>query len=362
MLASADIRGIYTDLTEDELRVFFEDAEHCVCFAACKPGQSSHPANKLKHGIWTYHLIEALNANASGALEKGHLLTSSSLQNHLSIQVPRSLRLMVTGTQVQTPWVYGALSSDFLIADVAPILEKRKVAANPNAKQLRRVRLYDERVLPVRRLSGFKKTHHVPDSVNSATESFVAQIAEMDVIGDIDKVRDALRTEFNFKRKDLDAQVSAGTGSIITPYFDYEVIVALKPDIPSEVIWQRQVVNIRQPDKILTEKFDKVFHGMFDTLEFSSVKVIDIGAIVDQIEDLYDDRITVDFDMSLSWCTIKVEGNDSTIRITPEVISIVQSLGKSPKLLIESFFEVQKKLIDTHQIKQLPFGDSAKGK
>ncbi len=64
MLADTSIRGIFTDLTEDELRQFFELAEHSVCFAACKPGQRSYPADKYKHGVWTYHLIESLNANA----------------------------------------------------------------------------------------------------------------------------------------------------------------------------------------------------------------------------------------------------------------------------------------------------------
>ncbi len=356
MLATSDVRGIYTDLTEDELKAFFEDAEHRVCFAACKPGQYSYPTDKNKHGIWTYHLIEALTANAPTALEKGHLLTSSSLQNHLRTEVPRTLRSVLTGTHVQTPWVYGALSSDFLIADVQAILDKRKEAANPHAKQLRKVRLYDERQVSVRSLSGFQKTHRVPDRVNDATESFVARIAKEDIDADLDAVHEALRTTFDFKRKDLETNVSSGGGSIITPYFDYEVTVSINPDDPSEALWLRQVHNIRDPDKILTDEFDQAFQGMFDTLEFTSGKTIKVADVIDQIEALDDDSISIDYDKSFRSCSISVDGMDARIRITTDAISIVRSTGKSPRMLIESFFEVQKKLIDNHHIKQLPFG------
>jgi hypothetical protein len=269
---------------------------------------------------------------------------------------------MLTGTLVQTPWTYGALSSDFLIADVTPILNKRRAAANPNAKQLRHVRLFSESGLPVRRLSGFQRTHRVPDKVSGATESFVARIAEKDVSDDLDKVHNALRSAFNFKRKDFDIQRTEGGGSIITPYFDYEMTVSLNPNDTSEVMWRRQVVNIRQPDKVISASFDDAFKGIFDTLEFSTDTTIDIGRIVDQIEDLDDDTISVDYDKKLEWCTISVDGVSSMIRVTPDAISVVQSTGKSPRFLIESFFEVQKQLIDTHQIKLLPFDDSTKGK
>ncbi len=355
MLATTEIRGIYTDLTEDELKAFFDESEHCVCFAACKPGQYSYPADKLKHGIWTYHLIEALNANAPTALEYGHLVTSSSLQNHLHLQVPRTLRTTLTGTAVQTPWVYGALSSEFLIADVAPILKKRKAAANPHAQQLREVRLYDEQAVAVRKLSGFRKGHHVPDRVTDATESFVATISEKDISDDLDEVHDALRGAFEFKRKDLQVEVARGGGSIITPYFDYEVTVSLDPDDPSGVVWRREVHNIREPDKVQSDEFDDVFRGLFDTLEFSSGRALKIEEIVDQIEALDNDEISVTYDKNLEWCTISVDGIDATIRVTKRSISIVRSAVSTPKLLIQSFFDVQKKLIDTHQLKQLPF-------
>jgi hypothetical protein len=358
MLATAKVRGIYSDLTEDELEEFFDNAEHCVCFAACKPGQYSHPSDKLKHGIWTYHVIEAFNANAELALEKGHLLTSSSLQNYLKKEVPRTLRTTYADTRVQTPWFYGAQTSDFLVANVASILEKRKIAANPNIKQLLNIRLYEEHGLQVRRLSGFRKTHRVPDRVNDSTQAFVAKIAKDDLNEDLEKVVKRLRDVFGFKRTDIQTDgPTDGGGSVITPYFDYEVSVSLNPKDPSEAIWLHQVVNIRKPDQILTEEFDKVFEGTFDTLEFSTGKTINIAGVIDQIENLEDERITVDYDKDLTRCIIRLKGINSAIILNRETFSLVQEGGHSTKDLIDSFFKVQKILINTHQLKQLPFKD-----
>lgn len=355
MLASTDIRGIYSALTEDELKEFFEDSEHCICFAACKPGQYSYHSGIIKHGIWSYHLVKAMNAEASDALVHGRFLTSSSLQNYLKSAVPKTLRESLTGTQTQTPWLYGAMNSDILIADVSQIIEKRKRAANPQSGQLRKIRLYIEQQLSVKNLSGYLKRHHVPDSVNSATESFVAEISQKDISEDLDSVHGALRQEFGFKRKDLRVEYSEGSGSIITPYFDYDVSIFLNSDNPSEVIWQRQILNIRKPEQILTDQFDQVFSDMFDTLEFTSGRIIKVEDVIDSVEDLEGDTLSIDYDKEHNWCTIAVEGLDAQIHVTSNTIAIICTTRESPRLLIESFFNVQKILVDNHQIMQLPF-------
>lgn len=354
MLASANIRGIFTDMTEDELKEFFDKAEHRVCFAACKPGQLSYPSDALKHGIWTHHLIEALDGRAPIALAKGGLITSASLQNHLSAAVPHTLRNTFSGTHLQSPWTYGASSSEFLVGDVTGILAKRKASANPHATQLLRVRLLHERGLAVRALSGFKKHHRVPDRVTGATETFVSQISSGEIDSDLDKTVESLKAAFDFKRKDVTTRQSGGAGSIITPYFDYEITIALNPDDASEVIVRRQVLNIRDPDKVISDEFEEAFSGVFDTLELENGQNIDIDAVVDQIEAIDDERLTVRYDRTSNWCIIEIEGNDSTIEVHPDAFRIVQAHASSPKQLVESFFAAQKQLVDTFQLKQLP--------
>ena len=360
MLATTKVRGIYSDLTKDELEDFFDNAEHCVCFAACKPGQSSHPSDELKHGIWTYHVIEAFNANATLALEKGHLLTSSSLQNYLKKEVPRTIRTTYTGKIVQTPWFYGAASGDFLIADVGPIIEKRKTSANPTLQQLKRIVIYGKSLGDIKGLSGFKKRfHHVPDSATDAANAFVAKIATQEISDDIKEKYEALRAAFGFKRRDLTADgPEDGAGTIITPFFDYNVDVRVNPKDTSEVLWRREIVNIREPEKILSDEFDRVFPDIFDTLEFQVTKEIDIKDLIDQIEDSDEDQIHAEFDHECTYCRLRIKGFSSSITITTDAVRLKRTEPGSPRKLIEDFFAAQKLLVDKYQIRQLPFAKS----
>ena len=117
LLAGEEMRGIYGDLTGDELNEFFESSEHCVCFAACKTGQSSWASSQHKHGAWTYNLIEAFKGNAPTALANGTLLTSASLQNYLTLAVPERF---VSATRTRRTRRRGCtgparVSSDWLI-------------------------------------------------------------------------------------------------------------------------------------------------------------------------------------------------------------------------------------------------------
>ena len=357
MLADDSIRGIFSDLTEEELNVFFNRAEHCVCFASCKPGQVSYPSTALKHGIWTYHLIEALRANEDSAMEKSHLITSSSLQNYLSENVPRTIRNTFSGTEIQTPWFFGAQSSEFLIADVTHILDRRKIEIDPTESQLKKARLFSERHLSIRRLSGFKSGHRVPDRVTGSTEGFVIDISEKELNEEFDGVFSNLKSEFKFKRRDIDIDYSEGSISAITPYFDYEVSISQNQEDPGMAVLLRQISNIREPGALFSEEFERVFKKAFDTLEFTFHKRVDLSDLVDRLEEIDDSRIDIDYDKDLLWCSIQIEGLSSIITITDNSISIEEQSKKSPQHLIDAFFEVQKQLVNTHRVTLLPFED-----
>src|SRR5262249_40127650 len=176
-----NMRGLLADFSDDELTVFLKDAEFCVGFSSCKTDEKSYPSSALQHGIWTYHLVQALKGEAPSALERDGLLTGSSLQSYLAVEIPRTLRKARTDGAVQNPHFFGNASHDFLIADIRPVLEARRAKARPHLQQLKRVLFSGERIGNVRFLSGFLKGHHIPDRISSATESFLAKISSRDV-------------------------------------------------------------------------------------------------------------------------------------------------------------------------------------
>ena len=343
-----------TEIAAAAWKTFFP-ATHVAGFLACGAGESSYRAPTLRQGLWAHHLIEAFSAKAPGALEKGHLLTAASLQKHLAASVPRTVRETRTGTAVQTPVAYGQLD-EALLADLSPRVEKQKASAGLDDPQLQRVRFFAEDEHSIRQLSGFiKKTHRVPDRVSQSSESFISTLAAAEVKEDLDGVHSALRAAFRFKRKEMECSVAAGGGSIVTPFFDYEVTVTQHPENPGEVCWLRQVVNIREPDTIVADAFESAFGDTFDTLEFTPGDALEIDSIVDQIEDLGDDAITVEYDTSMAWCTITMAGMNSSIHVTRQDFSVVQHQCPSPRLLVESFLQIQTRFVDMQGIEQLPF-------
>ncbi len=361
LLPDEEMGSIYGDLIDDELDEFFRSSEHCVCFTACKSGQSSWPSSQNKHGAWTFNLIEAFRGNAPTALENGVLLTSVSLQRYLKRAIPQTLRLNYTDKKDQTPWMYGTGTGEFLLADLTNVFAKRNAAANPHASQVKRMAFIGRRSAGVRSLSGFTKSHRVPDAMTSATEAFVVKIAAKELADDLQKIANALRDELGFKRIDINvAKPGDGTGTIITPNFTYSVWVSLNPDDTSEVIWHRQVSEISTPERVLSDEFAAVFGKTFDTVHFSPFNRIDVTALIDRIEDLNDDRITVNYDMNPTSCRVSIDDVDGEIVVTEFDVSLIQTQPQPPKRLIELLLQIQSALVDTYGVRLIAFNDAAK--
>ncbi|MEO8399420.1 MAG: caspase family protein, partial [Ignavibacteriaceae bacterium] len=112
-----NMRDITSLMTQDELEEFFKKSEYYVGFASCKTDEISHSASALSHGIWSYHLLQALNGEVPKVLLKDKFITATNLQNYLSIQVPKTAK-RYTKTGYQTPIMFGNLSKEFVIADI----------------------------------------------------------------------------------------------------------------------------------------------------------------------------------------------------------------------------------------------------
>lgn len=355
VLIDENMRGLLADFSDDELTVFLKDAEFCVGFSSCKTDEKSYPSSALKHGIWTYHLVQALKGKAPPALERGGMLTGSSLQSYLAVEVPRTLRKARSDGAVQNPRFFGNASHDFLIADIRPVLEACRAKAQPHLQQLKRVLFSRERIGNVRSLSGFVKGHHVPDRVSSTTESFLARISSKDVEEEANEFFRLLREKFGYKRQDIECSVNKGSASILTKDFEVSIIITLNAENPSEYIWRVEVFNIRNPAIVESEEFNNVFPSTFTALEFEPVENISVEQVVDAIENLNLREVTIDYPADLSSCTIKIEGFSGNIFVSRRIFRIARQTPQPPRALVSGFFEAQRLLINTHDIKALSF-------
>ncbi|HGW6210469.1 TPA: caspase family protein [Enterococcus faecalis] len=81
-------RSVVSDLQYEEFEILMHEFPYYATFLSCQVGESSFSSDSLEHGIWTYHLIEALNGNQKEILRNGKVLTDSDLQQYLSYYVP----------------------------------------------------------------------------------------------------------------------------------------------------------------------------------------------------------------------------------------------------------------------------------
>jgi hypothetical protein len=349
-------REILSDFRDDELRDFLDSAEYCACFSACKSDEKSHWHDELKHGLWAHGLIEALSGYGSDALAHDTLITSASLQDYLSSQVPITWRNVFNTRCAQTPWFYGDHSRQFPIGDVGPILTRRiaERETSPELKQMLFVREYGG---SIKSLSGFqKKFHQVPDSLSQAADSFVESISSAEVLEDIETVFKAIKGQMAYTRRKITvSDVASGGASIITPDFEYSVNISQDRDVPSEYVIARSVSNLEKIDIVSHEGFQGVFGDMFDTLVFEPTASIDVGDFIDRIEENQPPGISiVDYPSDASWCEIAVDGFEGSIRVERMSFELRNPRCLPPARMLECFSRVHPQLAGTQTPRELP--------
>lgn len=335
-------RAMYATMSEAELGEFFGAAEYGVCFSACKTSESSYPSNVLKHGIWTYHLIQALKGDAAKALEKGHRLTAMSLQNYLSTEVPLTLRKAYSTPEVQTPWKYGGENRDFQIADLSEILEKRK-QVKPGYEQLKRALLREVESVHISSLSGFvKRFHHVPTYVSTSTRSFVGTISQKEIEERVDGVFQSIKKYLKYKHREIQSEA----GRIVAPDFEYAAFCTQDEDDPENALITEELTNIK-PSIIENEAFNHVFENRFSQVVFEFPKQIDVSKLIEEIEDIDRKDVIIKYDSSSSWCELSFTDSDFTLRVEGHERTINSIQSCSPHELLQGYFKIQLRLAGT---------------
>lgn len=350
------MRDLISEMSDDALEEFFGESEYHVAFASCKSDQKSSSSPILKHGVWTYHLIESLLGNVPQVLDRGRFLTAQNLQAYLLNEVPITLRKTFTDKRVQHPRTFGNFSGPFCLFDFKEILDKRKAKQQPNIANLKRVYFSGRIIGKIKSLSGFKKCHRVPDNVSSSTEHFVESIGNSEFCSHTEKIHEALRDAFNYRRGDVKVNYEGTTASILTKDFTVNISLFQNEEDPSQYVIQTEVDEIQNPEAITGTNFESVFSGVFSSMVFQFDAKIDICAIIDHIENI-DNRkeIAVNYSSGQTECSISIKDFNPKIVVTRNSIELDFVYNTSPKVIIESFIKAQSLLINKYDVKALPF-------
>jgi len=345
-------RAVSHGLTEPELRHFFDDAQYYVCFASCKSSEKSYPSVPLQHGIWTYHLVEALSGRAKEATQDGRLVTSTSLQRYLSKAVPLTLRSTRPELTTQTPVVFGNMTKEFLVADVDALIRAREAAAQaPEAQQLKRIALSTDRTARVTSLSGFRSHYYIPEKADERTNNWVASLATKEMTEALDSAYQDIKSHLRYRRKEMVIRQDSGWSEILTPDFTFRISVRLNERDTSQVIWKREIVNLANTAAANSPEFDQAFGDSFNRIEFDFSQAIDIAALIDGIEESHE--LEVEYPQDCSRCIVSADDFEFKLVVSPRSFSLEFQTRRTPRQLIDSFFRAQSRLLAEPEVRSL---------
>ncbi|MDR3616747.1 MAG: caspase family protein [Candidatus Obscuribacterales bacterium] len=345
-LASA-ARELDKRFSEQELQTMFAQAKHCAAFSACQDSELSWSSSKLGHGIWTYHLIQALTGNAPRAYDSGRYLTSESLQQYLSTEVPKTAR--VEQNAIQTPWYAGAQSSTFLIADVQSLLAAKAAYTSPDINDIEFVNNETE---SVKRLSGFaKRVHREPTKHSREAREFIQRCAVDDIDSDVESIRQRVGKSALFKWAEIKIDES-DPGCLITPSFHYSYTIEQDEDDPASVECSRRLTQLTDFSLLTNPKFNQAFQSTFDGVRISHKKAL----IKDIVEIIESKNLQTTFKLfvpsDFSWCRIIVPKRGQ-ILFSPTNLEFISS--GTPEELLEQLFDTLEELRSNHNLLIHPF-------
>jgi hypothetical protein len=245
----------------------------------------------------------------------------------------------------------GDANAGFVLADLSKLLEPHEELLDP--VKMKRVVFRSESVGRVKDLTGFRKSHSLPDRANDWARKYVNRIAATDIKSDLDSMFDMIREQFGYKRKELDVSAERdGLGFIRTPEFEYTISLSVNADDPTEVKWRREVGRLSGPEFVRSPGFQTVFGSIFDRLVFEFADPVDVADFVDRIEENPLEGVKVSVESDANAAEIVMQGFGGKITVDPEAV-IIQGQAGNPASLLEQFLVFLRKFNGIGETKAL---------
>ncbi len=340
-----------TFMTE-ELLLQFRNEEFCVGFASCKNDQKSISHPKLRNGVWSHFLIKALTGDAAG-IYRNNILFSDALQSYLNKQTSEFVKLNTTAKRDQTPIKFGSETDNFIVADLSELFEERDLSRAHEDIPFPSISILTENEVSVRSLPGFKSSfHHIPTEFGNNQNNFIKSVGTPLIEQEISKLGVTLVKTLKYKRTEINVQAKSGT--IATIDFDYEMSIKQSQSKPYQYILTRELRNFKNSARILKPEFNEVFSDHFNILQFENRRSISIEDLIDRIEAINPNTVSVDYDPSdITWCKIIVPNLEFSINVTETEIKIGSGRRASPLELIEAYRSTAKALAQRKALRLL---------
>ena len=184
----------------------------------------------------------------------------------------------------------------------------------------------------IRKLGGFQKHHHEPDSCNDAAQSFVRRAGHPDVQSAAESLHSDIRTLFGYKRREFDYSCEDGSAAIKTPDFELEIRVDQSPEQPKTYVLTTEITKLHNDATAQDERFHHCFTHHCDHLVVHFPVAIDLDRKIDTLEDIPELADCLHYAPDASEFELKLPQLDLHIQVTETTMTFrlltLRNLGK----------------------------------
>lgn len=283
LLKTKNPKSIITDVSEKEFNHYIDEHPTHGCFFSSSIGQMSYSSSKLKQGIWSWHLIQALSGEADKAFDRNNTVTMATLKKYLSRSIPTYLTKETKIRSTQEPFaIIGSQNKTKIVEfsddqfETAPV---SLVSLNTEEYELRRteVNLY-------KNFPGFVKGRNSePKKHGTSAEAWAQRLTEEDIKQEIEDIYKNAKAIFGYKKRECEKDPEGGF--LATPPFRYTVNAFQDPD-DFRSIKTTRVLELRLDMGAIPAGFDTVFPKMFEDLYIPVTGKINFDDLTEAFEEL----------------------------------------------------------------------------
>nr|WP_319571025.1 caspase family protein [uncultured Draconibacterium sp.] len=253
-------RDAISNINNKELEFLLRQTKFSATYMSCSPGEKSYSDNNLQHGIWTFHLLEALKGNHKEILTENKYITDSALRDYLNRSVPKFITEKTDIRESQTPYANLLSSNSFIIHEVPEEEEEKEINNElPSIKiNFGEIKLNNWQTINVKEGSGFKSSHFPPDKVGASGEHFIRKAFEKETSDEIQNVYNRSKEILGLRRKEIKKEIQLEGGFIHTTLFKFDVSIEQNKEYPAYAQYNRELTILDYGE--LTYEFDEIFN------------------------------------------------------------------------------------------------------
>jgi hypothetical protein len=168
----------------------------------------------------------------------------------------------------------------------------------------------------IRKLSGFKSGHHVPDAQHEAAENFVRRAGAEEVRELAQSIHGDLRREMGYKRREFDFRDEDGLACLNTTGFDLEIRIKQSEDDPKTYLLETRITQLRDATLAQNPVFLKIFNPLCHRLDIYFSEHLDLTDKIDALEAIPEVADGLDYPPDASSFELRLPSLDCLLQVT----------------------------------------------